>query len=165
LLSKTWNKFNLIRYTVEDVRNCCSSIKYVITLMTAVKSCNQGKSEFSLIIQTWMHINMSLQQDINESKNETSVKDFVNTLLVKQTNWYDSYLCNSWSNRFIQWNQQDQYNHDNHDQDNYDCQSFSYPSYSSSRYGNFSYSLRPQWQPNNQSQQFQLCLQGTLSNT
>ncbi len=30
-----------------------------------------------------MHIDMSLQQDINEFKNETSVKDFINTLLVK----------------------------------------------------------------------------------
>ncbi len=29
---------------------------------------------------------MFLQQDINESKNETSVKDFINTLLVKQIN-------------------------------------------------------------------------------
>jgi len=29
---------------------------------------------------------MSLQQDIDESKNETSVEDFINILLVKQTN-------------------------------------------------------------------------------
>ena len=29
---------------------------------------------------------MSLQQDINEFKNETFIKDFINTLLVKQTN-------------------------------------------------------------------------------
>jgi len=33
-----------------------------------------------------MHINMFLQQNINEFKNETSIKDFVNILLVKQTN-------------------------------------------------------------------------------
>ena len=33
-----------------------------------------------------MHINMFLQQDINESKNEISIKDFINILLVKQTN-------------------------------------------------------------------------------
>jgi len=33
-----------------------------------------------------MHINMSLQQDINELKNEIFVKDFINTLLVKQIN-------------------------------------------------------------------------------
>jgi len=30
-----------------------------------------------------MHIDMFLQQDINESKNEISIKDFVNILLVK----------------------------------------------------------------------------------
>ncbi len=112
-----------------------------------------------------MHIDMSLQWDINESKNETSIKDFVNILLVKQTNWYNSYLCNSWSDRFIQWNQQDQYDCSNHDQDNYDCQSFSYSSYLSSRYDNFSYSLRPQWQPNNQLQQFQPHSQDALLNT
>jgi len=29
---------------------------------------------------------MFLQQDINESKNEISIKDFINILLVKQTN-------------------------------------------------------------------------------
>ena len=115
LLSEAWNKFNLIRYTVKDIRNCCSSIKYIIILMTAVKSCGQGESEFGLIIQAWMHIDMLLQQDINESKNETSVKDFINILLVKQANWYNSYLCNSQSDRFIQWNQQGQYNCSNHD--------------------------------------------------
>ena len=112
-----------------------------------------------------MHIDMLLQQDINESKNETSVKDFINILLVKQANWYNSYLCNSQSDRFIQWNQQGQYDYSNHGQDNYDHQSFSYSSYLSLRYGNFSYSLRPQWQSNNQSQQFQPCSQDALSNT
>ena len=30
-----------------------------------------------------MHIDMFLQWDIDESKNETSIKDFVNTLLIK----------------------------------------------------------------------------------
>ncbi len=164
LLSEAWNKFNSIRYIIEDVKNCCSSTEYIITFMAVTKSCDQGKSEFGLVIQAWMHIDMSLQQDIDESKNETSIKDFVNTLLIKQINWYNSYLCNSWSDRFIQQNQQGQYDCDNHDQDNYGCQSFSYSSYSPSRYGNSSYSLRPQWQPNNQSQQFQPCLQGTLSN-
>ncbi len=29
---------------------------------------------------------MFLQQDINKSKNKTSIKDFINILLVKQTN-------------------------------------------------------------------------------
>jgi len=33
-----------------------------------------------------MHIDMLFQQNINESKNETSVKDFINILLVKQAN-------------------------------------------------------------------------------
>jgi len=33
-----------------------------------------------------MYINMFLQQDINKSKNKTSIKDFINILLVKQTN-------------------------------------------------------------------------------
>ncbi len=42
-----------------------------------------------------MHIDMSLQQDINEFKNETFIKDFINTLLVKQTNWYNNYSYNS----------------------------------------------------------------------
>ncbi len=42
-----------------------------------------------------MHIDMLLQWDINKFKNEISVKDFVNILLVKQTNWYNSYLYNS----------------------------------------------------------------------
>jgi len=95
LLSEAWNKFNLIKYIIEDIRNCCSSTEYIITLMAAAKSCDQGKSEFNLIIQTWMHINMSLQQDIDEFRNETSIKDFVNILLAKQANWYNSYLCNS----------------------------------------------------------------------
>ncbi len=96
-----------------------------------------------------MHIDMSLQWDINEPKNETSIKDFVNILLVKQANWYNSYLHNSWSDRFVQQNQQGQYDCSNCDQDNYSCQSFSYSSYLLSRYNNSSYSPRSQWQSNN----------------
>ncbi len=132
--------------------------------MAAAKSCGQGESEFGLVIQAWMHIDMPLRQDIDEPKDGTSVEDFVNTLLAKQANWYDSYSRNSRSDRFVQRNQQGQYDRGNRGQGNYGRQSSSYPSYPPPRYGNSSYPPRPQWQPNNQPQQFQPRPQGALPN-
>ncbi len=84
--SEAWNKFTTIRYTFKDIKSHWSSIKYVITLMTAVKSCEQGELKFNLMIQTWMHIDMSLCHNIDELKNETIIEEFINILLIKQAN-------------------------------------------------------------------------------
>jgi len=91
--------------------------------MTAVKSCEQGELKFNLMIQMWMNINMPLCCNIDELKNRTIIEEFVNILLIKQTNWYDSYFCAQF-NRMIQRNQQGQYNSDwdNCEQNAYNCQ-------------------------------------------
>ncbi len=171
--SEAWNKFTTIRYTLKDIRSHWSLTEYVITLMTAVKSCEQDESEFDLMIQTWMHIDMSLHYNIDELKNETIIEEFVNILLIKQANWYDSY-SHAQPDRMIQRNQQDQYNSDqgNHGQNAYNCQpSFVsyYQSYQPARYRySFYYSLKSSGQFNNQLQQqnsYQQQLQSVLSNT
>ncbi len=54
--------------------------------MTAVKSCEQDELKFDLMIQTWMHIDMPFCYNIDELKNETIIEEFVNILLIKQTN-------------------------------------------------------------------------------
>jgi len=171
--SEAWNKFITIRYTLEDIRRHWSSTKYVITLMTAAKSCEQDESEFGLMIQVWMHINMSLHCNIDELKNETIIEEFVNILLIKQANWYNSY-SHAQSDRMIQRNQQDQYNsdRDNCGQNAYNCQpSFVsyYQPYQPARYRySLYYSLKPSGQFNNQLQQqnsYQQQLQSALSNT
>jgi len=171
--SEAWNKFTTTRYTFEDIRSHQSSIEYVITLITAAKSCEQGESEFGLMIQTWMHIDMPLYCNIDELKNGTIIEEFVNILLIKQANWYDSYSC-AQLNRMIQRNQQDQYNSDwnNCGQNVYNHQpSFIsyYQSYQPARYGySLYYSLKPSGQFNNQLQQqnsYQQQLQGVLLNT
>ncbi len=171
--NEAWNKFTTTRYTLEDVRSHWSSTEYVITLMTAVKSCEQGELKFDLMIQTWMHINMPLHCDIDELKNRTIIEEFVNILLIKQTNWYNSY-SHAQLNRMIQRNQQGQYNSNwgNCEQNAYNCQpSFVsyYQSYHSARYRySFYYSLKPSGQFNNQLQQqnsYQQWLQGVLLNT
>jgi len=170
--SEAWNKFTTTRYTLEDVRSHWSSTEYVTTLMTAVKSCEQGELKFGLMIQTWMHIDMPLCCDIDELKNETIIEEFVNILLIKQTNWYDSYSC-AQLDRMIQRNQQGQYNSDrsNRGQNVYNCQpSFIsyYQPYQPARYRySFYYSLKPLGQFNNQLQQqnpYQQWLQGALLN-
>ena len=103
--SEAWNKFTTTRYTLKDIKSHWSSTEYIITLMTAVKSCEQGESKFGLMIQMWMHIDMPLCCDIDELKNETIIEEFVNILLIKQTNWYNSYSCTQ-LNRMIQRYQQ-----------------------------------------------------------
>jgi len=171
--SEAWNKFTTIRYTFEDIRSHQSSIKYVTTLITAVKSCEQDESKFGLMIQTWMHINMLLCCNIDELKNETIIEEFVNILLIKQTNWYNSYSC-AQSDRMIQRNQQGQYNSDqgNCEQNAYNCQpSFVsyYQSYQPAKYKySLYYSLKSSGQFNNQLQQqnsYQQQLQSVLLNT
>ncbi len=171
--SEAWNKFTTIRYILKDVKSHQSSTEYVITLMTAVKSYEQDESKFDLMIQTWMHINMPLHCNIDELKNETIIEEFVNILLIKQTNWYDSY-SHAQLNRMIQRNQQGQYNSDwsNCGQNVYNCQpSFVsyYQSYQSARYRySLYYSLKPSGQFNNQLQQqnsYQQWLQSALLNT
>ncbi len=171
--SEAWNKFTTTRYTLEDVRSHWSSTEYVIILMTAAKSCEQNQSEFGLMIQMWMHIDMPLCCNIDELKNETIIEEFVNILLIKQTNWYDSY-SHAQSDRMIQRNQQGQYNSDrsNCGQNAYNCQpSFVsyYQSYQPARYRYSSYyPLKPSGQFNNQLQQqnsYQQQLQGALLNT
>jgi len=171
--SEAWNKFTTIRYTLEDIRSHWSSTEYVITLMTAVKSCEQGESKFDLMIQTWMHINMPLHCNIDELKNETIIEEFVNILLIKQTNWYDSYSC-AQPDRMIQRNQQGQYNSDQNNcgQNAYNHQpSFVsyYQPYQPARYRySFYYPFKPSGQFNNQLQQqnsYQQQLQDALANT
>jgi len=171
--SEAWNKFTTTRYTLEDVRSHWSSTEYVITLMTAAKSCGQGESKFGLMIQTWMHINMPLHCNIDELKNGTIIEEFVNILLVKQANWYDSY-SHAQLDRMIQRNQQGQYNSDwgNRGQNVYNCQppfvSY-YQPYQPARYGYSSYyPPKPSGQFNNQLQQqnpYQQWPQSALPNT
>jgi len=170
--SEAWNKFTTTRYTLEDVRSHRSSTEYVTTLMAAAKSCGQGESEFGLMIQTWMHIDMPLCCNIDELKNGTTIEEFVNILLIKQANWYDSY-SHAWPDRMIQRNQQGQYNSDrgNRGQNVYNRQpSFVpyYQPYQPARYGYSPYyPPKPSGQFNNQLQQqnsYQQRPQGALPN-
>ena len=156
--SEAWNKFTTTRYTLEDVRSHRSPTEYVTTLMAAAKSCGQGESEFGLMIQTWMHIDMPLHCNIDELKNGTIIEEFVNILLVKQANWYDSY-SRARLDRMIQRNQQGQYNSDrgNRGQNVYNRQppfvSY-YQPYQPARYGYSPYyPPKPPGQFNNQLQQ------------
>jgi len=89
--SEAWTNFNLTRYTLEDVRNHRNPIEYVTTLIAAARNRGQGDSEVGLVMQGWMHVDMALCRDIDQSREGTNVEEFLDTLLAKQANWYDLY--------------------------------------------------------------------------
>ena len=89
--SEAFNKFNSVRFTVEDVRSRRSPAEYVNTLVAAAKGCGQGDNGYSNVIQAWMHINIPLRRQINEPLPGITIHDFIGIMLRKQVNWHDEY--------------------------------------------------------------------------
>ena len=81
---------------MEDCRNQWSITEYLTTLELAAKACGQGPAEndkhkFGLVIQAWMHLDLELQQTVDELSPDMSLDQFTYTLLCKQSNWFDRF--------------------------------------------------------------------------
>ena len=76
-------KLNTIRYIIDDVHAQKSFTAYVITIITAVKNCDQEKTEYTQVFHTWNHMNIFLKITIDESFQDITIAQFMKTIYQK----------------------------------------------------------------------------------
>jgi hypothetical protein len=89
-------KYNATRYSIEDCRSRRSITEYIATLEAAAKACRLGLAKDNpqkrgLVIQTWMHLDLPLQETVDEPSKDVTLDEFTKVLLRKQNNWFDRY--------------------------------------------------------------------------
>jgi hypothetical protein len=87
---QAWSNLDSTRYTLDDVRNKKSVAAYVLSLASAAKQCG-AVDEFPIVIRVWKHLDLSLRHTIDEPIEGTTIKDFMERLVRKQSNWFDTY--------------------------------------------------------------------------
>ena len=92
--SEALARYNATWYTVEDCRSRRSVTEYLATLEAAVSACGLGSAQndpqkFGLVIQAWMHLDLPLQETVDEPPKDMTLNQFAKVLLQKQNNWFD----------------------------------------------------------------------------
>ena len=87
---QAWSNLDNTRYTLNDVRNKKSVSAYVSSLVSAAKQCGETQ-EFPMVLRAWKHLDLPLRRTIDEPIEGTTVKDFMELLVRKQSNWFDTY--------------------------------------------------------------------------
>ena len=60
------------------------------SLVSAAKQCGETQ-EFPIVIRAWKHLDLPLRRTIDEPIEGTTIKGFMELLVMKQSNWVDSY--------------------------------------------------------------------------
>ena len=94
--SEALAKYNATWYSVEDCRSRRSITEYVATLEAAAKAYGLGSAsddpqKRGLVIQAWMHLDLPLQETVDEPSEDLTLDEFTKVLLQKQNNWFDRY--------------------------------------------------------------------------
>ena len=84
---QAWSNLDNTRYTLNDVRNKMSVSAYVSSIVSAAKQCQ----EFPMVLRAWEHLDLPLRRTIDEPIEGTTIKDFMELLVRKQSNWFDTY--------------------------------------------------------------------------
>jgi hypothetical protein len=87
---QAWSNLDNTRYTLNDVRSKRRVSTYMSSLVSAAKQCG-GTQEFPIVIRAWQHLDLPLRRTIDEPIEGTTIKDFMELLVMKQSNWVDSY--------------------------------------------------------------------------
>jgi hypothetical protein len=87
---QAWSNLDNTRYTLDDVRNKRSVSVYVSSLVSAAKQCG-GTQEFPMVLRAWKHLDLPLRRTIDEPIEGTTIKDFMELLIRKQSTWVGSY--------------------------------------------------------------------------
>ena len=74
------------RYTIADVRARRSPTAYLTSICSAAKQCGQGETEFSQVLHAWSNLDLSLRETIDEPQEGTTIPQFMDLLLRKQSN-------------------------------------------------------------------------------
>ena len=86
--SQAMDRLDNIHYTIRDAANRRSVTAYVSSIVAAAKQCGET-TEFQQVLRAWRHLDLALRAAIDEPKQGTTVKTFMDTLLAKQSNWFD----------------------------------------------------------------------------
>lgn len=86
--SQAMDRLDNIRYTIRDAANRRSVTAYVSSIVAAAKQCGET-TEFQQVLRAWRHLDLALRAAIDEPKEGTTVKTFMDTLLAKQSNLFD----------------------------------------------------------------------------
>ncbi|KAN0087163.1 hypothetical protein V8E54_000851 [Elaphomyces granulatus] len=76
------------RYTLQDARNRRSVTSYVSSIVAVARQCGET-NEFLQVLRAWRHLDLELRTAIDEPKEGTTIEAFMDTLLLKQSNWFD----------------------------------------------------------------------------
>jgi hypothetical protein len=76
------------RYTLQDARNRCGFTKYLSLIVELSKDCGET-NEFQQVLRAWKHLDPLLRVTIDEPTEVTTIEAFVDTLLSKQSHWFD----------------------------------------------------------------------------
>ena len=87
---QAWSNLDNTRYTLNDVRNKKSVSAYVSSLVSAAKQCGETQ-EYPMVLRAWKHLDLPLRRTIDEPIEGTTIKDFMEFLVRKQSNWFDTY--------------------------------------------------------------------------
>ena len=87
---QAWSNLDNTRYTLNDVRNKKSVSAYVSSLVSAAKQCGETQ-EYPMVLRAWKHLDLPLRRTIDEPIEGTTIKDFMELLVRKQSNWFDTY--------------------------------------------------------------------------
>ena len=88
--------FNTTQYSVKD---CCSQrsiMEYLATLEAVAQHCGFGPTKdntrkYGLVIQAWMHLDLPLQETVDEPEQGMTLEQFTKILLQKQNDWFNQY--------------------------------------------------------------------------
>jgi hypothetical protein len=86
--SQAMDRLDNIHYTIRDAANRRSVTAYISSIVAAAKQCGET-TEFQQVLRAWRHLDLALRAAIDEPKEGTTVKTFMDTLLAKQSNWFD----------------------------------------------------------------------------
>ena len=88
LLLEALAKYNTTWYSIEDYRSRRLVTEFVATLETTTKACGlelakDNLQKRSLVIQTWMHLDLLLQETIDKPSKDLTLEEFTKVLLQK----------------------------------------------------------------------------------
>jgi len=76
------------RYTLQDATNRCGFTGYLSLIVELSKDCRET-NEFQQVLRAWKHLDPLLRVTIDEPTEVTTIEAFVDTLLSKQSHWFD----------------------------------------------------------------------------
>ena len=83
---QAWSNLDNTRYTLANVRGKRSVSAYMSSLVSAAKQCGETQ-EYPMVLRAWKDLDLPLRRTIDEPIEGTTIKDFMELLVMKQSTW------------------------------------------------------------------------------